>query len=192
MEKGKLSNFFPKTWNELFNSIGLILRSQEVGTADNYKLLGPQCYSRTCLETLQGNLSWEITAMRPPVLRNHLSWETTYFCQKDLHFNITVPVTRDHPSWQTTFLWPLEVVFQDRFYCTPLAIKAWSLKTGGLCWQVHLHSYVGPSARNMLPFNAGGLSSGLLRQHFTVLAFQCIDPHWLYRKVLLTYLSINL
>ncbi len=49
---------------------------------------------------VQWNLSWQTTAMR-----DHLSWQTTHFWQKDLHFNITEPATRDHLSWQTTFLW---------------------------------------------------------------------------------------
>ncbi len=65
------------------------------------------------LFSIQWNLSWETTAMR-----DHLSWQTTHFQQKGLHFKITEPVTRDHLSWQTTFLLPMGWVFQDRFYCT--------------------------------------------------------------------------
>ncbi len=38
----------------------------------------------------------------------------------------------------------------------PLAIKIWSLKTGGLCWQVQLHWNVGSSA--MWSFMTGGPS----------------------------------
>ncbi len=48
---------------------------------------------------IQWNLPGETTAMR-----DHLSWQTTYFWQKDLHFNITKPATKDHLPWQTTFL----------------------------------------------------------------------------------------
>ncbi len=68
---------------------------------------------------LQWNLSWETTFMR-----DHLSWKTTHFWQKDQHFNTTEPVTRDHLSWETTFLWP----------------KGWSFKTGStvLCQAVLL------------------------------------------------------
>ncbi len=52
------------------------------------------------LFVVQWNLSWETTAMR-----DHLSWRTTHFWQKDQHFNTTAPVTRDHLSWETTFWW---------------------------------------------------------------------------------------
>ena len=67
-------------------------------------------YSKTAIRKLQWKLFWETTAMR-----DHLSWQTTHFWQKDLHFHITEPVTRDHLSWQTTFF----SVFQEseRFYC---------------------------------------------------------------------------
>ncbi len=60
--------------------------------------------------TLQWNLSWETTAMR-----DHLSWQTMHFRQKDLHFNIPVtePVARDHLSWQTRFLWPMGWSFKS-------------------------------------------------------------------------------
>ncbi len=63
----------------------------------------------TLIDMLQWNLSWETTA-----LRDHLSWQTRHFWQKDLHFNITEPVTRDHLSWQTTFLWPMGWSFNWR------------------------------------------------------------------------------
>ncbi len=62
---------------------------------------------------IQWNLSWETTAMR-----DHLSWKTTHFWQKDQHFNTTEPVTGDHRSWETTFCGQLGVFSQDRFYCT--------------------------------------------------------------------------
>ncbi len=42
-----------------------------------------------CTLLVQWNLSWETTAMR-----DHLSWKTTHFWQKALHFNITEPVTK--------------------------------------------------------------------------------------------------
>ena len=47
--------------------------------------------------------------LRDHCIRDHLSWQTTQFLQKDLlvNINITKPVTRDHLSWQTTFLWPM-------------------------------------------------------------------------------------
>ncbi len=74
-------------------------------------LWGWHIYSETCLER---PLPWETT--------DHLSWKTTIFWQKDLHFNITEPVSRDHLFWQTTFLWPM----------------GWSFKTGStvcdICW----------------------------------------------------------
>ncbi len=70
---------------------------------------------------VQWNLSWETTAMR-----DGLSWQTTYFWQKGLHFNITEPVTTDHLPWQTTFLWQ----------------TGWSFKTGfsvlWTCWKQSL------------------------------------------------------
>ncbi len=69
--------------------------------------------------TVRWNLSWETTATR-----DHLSWQTTHFWQKDLHFSIMKPVTRDHLSWQTTFLWP----------------KGWSFKTGFTVVNCRLHN----------------------------------------------------
>ncbi len=62
-------------------------------------------------------MSWETTAMRPPVLNK--CWRTTHFWQKYLHFNITEPVPRES---ETTCLDRLHfmangVIFQDRFYC---------------------------------------------------------------------------
>ncbi len=51
-------------------------------------------------------------------MRDHLSWKTTYFWQKDLHlnmFNAIEPVTQDHLSWETIFF--MASVSQDRFYC---------------------------------------------------------------------------
>ncbi len=69
---------------------------------------------------LQLNLPWETTAMR-----DHLSWQTTNLCQKDLHFNITEPVTRDHLSSQTTFFWPMGRSFKTGYtvYCKSLCIS---------------------------------------------------------------------
>ncbi len=63
-------------------------------------------------ECIQWNLSWETTATR-----DHLSWQTTHFWQKDLHSNTTEPVIRHYLSWQTTFFVGNGVVFQDGFYC---------------------------------------------------------------------------
>ncbi len=45
---------------------------------------------------------WETTAMR-----DHLSWRTTSFWQKVLHFNVNEPFTNEHLSWETIFLWPM-------------------------------------------------------------------------------------
>ena len=78
---------------------------------------------------IQWNLSWVTTAMR-----DHLSWKTTHFWQKDQHFNTSEPVTRDHLSWETTFLWPM----------------GWFVKTGSTIsrlgnsknWLHHQWSYV--------------------------------------------------
>ncbi len=48
---------------------------------------------------LQRNLSWETIAM----MRDHLSWRTTSFWQKALHFSVNEPVTKDHRSSETIF-----------------------------------------------------------------------------------------
>ncbi len=51
----------------------------------------------------------------------------------------------------------------------PVVLKMWSLKTGGLWWQVQLHWHVGPSARNACSFKTGGLSQEWsLKAGFTV------------------------
>ncbi len=59
--------------------------------------------------SIQWNVFLETTAMI-----DHLSWKTTHFWQKELHFNWTChqrpPVIRDH-----TFV-AIGVVFQDRTY----------------------------------------------------------------------------
>ncbi len=36
-------------------------------------------------------------------MRDHLSWRTTYSCQKVPHFNIIEPATKDHLPWKTYF-----------------------------------------------------------------------------------------
>ncbi len=85
--------------------------------------------------SIQCNLFWETTAMR-----DHLSWQTTHFWQKDLHFSISEPVTRDHRSWWTTFLWQKgwsskggSTVQENLYIKTTLGTdKIWSLYTGGL------------------------------------------------------------
>ncbi len=59
---------------------------------------------------VQWNLSWETTAMR-----DYLSWQTTHFWQKNLHFNIIEPVLTGHIFVANG------VVFQDRFYCSRFA-----------------------------------------------------------------------
>ena len=46
------------------------------------------------------------------VTRDHLSWRTTCFWQKVLHFSVNEPVTEDHPSWETTFLWTMGQSFK--------------------------------------------------------------------------------
>ena len=52
---------------------------------------------------------------------------------------------------------------------TLLAITMWSLKTGGLWWQVQLHWNVGPSARSRWSFKIGSLSwQWSLKTGFTV------------------------
>ncbi len=72
------------------------LITRELFVGRSVPIRGDYCifiYSETCLE-------------RPLPLRDHLSWKTTHFWQKNKHFNTTEPVTRDHLSWETTFLWP--------------------------------------------------------------------------------------
>ena len=66
------------------------------------------------------NLAWETTAFR-----DHLSWRTTSYCQKVLHFSINEPVTRDHLSWETIFLWPMG-----------RSVKTGSTVTSANSWQV--------------------------------------------------------
>ncbi len=70
---------------------------------------------RSALLELWWNLSLEKPCMhcceRPHVFKVQISW------QKILHFNTIEPVTKVHLSWETTFVWPIGVVFRDRFYC---------------------------------------------------------------------------
>ncbi len=56
---------------------------------------------------------------------------------------------------------------------TPLATQMWSLKTGGLWWQVQLQWNVDPFTRNIWSFKTGGLSQQRsLKTGFTVCIFQ--------------------
>ncbi len=51
-------------------------------------------------------------------------------------------------------------------------LERWSLKTGGLWWQVHLHGNVGFSANNWWSFKTGGLwRQWSLKAGFTVYVF---------------------
>ncbi len=48
-------------------------------------------------------------SLETPAMTDHLSWKTTYFWQKALHFNthkIKPATKKDHLSWETTFLCP--------------------------------------------------------------------------------------
>ncbi len=43
------------------------------------------------------------TSLERPLLRDHMSWRTTYSWQKVPHFSTIDPVTKDHRSWETIF-----------------------------------------------------------------------------------------
>ncbi len=65
-----------------------------------------------------------------------------------LFMNTVEPILKDHPI---------------------LATKMWSVKTGGLSWQVQIYWNVGPSAKNVWSVKTGGFSwQWSLKTGFTV------------------------
>ncbi len=55
---------------------------------------------------------------------------------------------------QITKITCTELVLKDH----PIGHKMWSVKTGGLWWQVQLYWNVDPAAKTVWPFKTGGLS----------------------------------
>ena len=84
-----------------------------------------------------------------------------------------------HTMWQIVYVtWGYLCVVQWNlsWKTTPLAIKIWSLKTGGLWWQVHIHWNVGLSAKNWWSFKTCGLSwQWSLKTGFTVLPYSIMS-----------------
>ncbi len=62
--------------------------------------------------------------------------------------------------------------------------KMWSVKTGGLWWQVQLHWNVGPSAKSVWSFKTGGLSwQWNLKIGFTVVSQAGTETTWYWLKL---------
>ncbi len=74
---------------------------------------------------MQWNWFWETIAMR-----DHLSWKTRYSLQKALHFNAIEPAKTTYFERPVSFVWPIGVVFQDRFYCICFSCTILALKSG--------------------------------------------------------------
>ncbi len=75
-------------------------------------------YHGHTVKRIQWNLSWETTATR-----DHLSWRTTRFWHKVLHFNVNEPVTKDHLSWDTIFWWPMGWSFKTGSTVSPMRAR---------------------------------------------------------------------
>ncbi len=64
---------------------------------------------------------------------------------------------------------PLSIQWNLSWKTTPLALQMWSLKTGGLWWQVQVYWNIEPSGRNMWSFKTGGLlAQWSLNRDFTI------------------------
>ncbi len=70
---------------------------------------------------VQWNLSWETTA-----IRDHLSWRTTSFAQKVLHFQHKWTCHQRPPVLRHHIFMANGVVFQDRFYCSSCSARSCS------------------------------------------------------------------
>ncbi len=86
------------------------------------KLWSKALNSLLSMLSIQWNLSWETTAMR-----DHLSWRTTSFSQKVLHFQCNWPVTKDQLSWETTFLWPMGWSFKICYTVLWIGSSVWTV-----------------------------------------------------------------